>query len=116
MKSWRPLTLLNTDNKIYGKILANQLSTIVTDIVHHSQTGFVRGRHAAKNIIKIMEIISQSDITSEDNLLISYDFEKAFDSLEWQTIFFNFRIFQFWSQIYCNGENSIHRTFDLRSK
>ena len=58
LKSWYPLTLLNTDNKIYGKILANRMNYVLQKIVHHSQTGFVKGRLAAENILKIMEVIN----------------------------------------------------------
>ena len=56
-------------------------------MVHQSQTGFVKGRYAAENIIKIMEIIQQSDANKQDNLIISYDFEKAFNTLEWSAIY-----------------------------
>ena len=81
--------LLNTDNKVYGKILANRLSYVIVEanLIHHSQTGFMKGHQAAENIIKILELVAHSDVQQEDNLLISYDFEKAFDTLEWESIF-----------------------------
>ena len=87
VKSWRPLTILNADNKLYGKILANRLVCAADEVIHHTQTGFIKGRSAAENILKIMELISFSEAQKLDNLLISCDFEKAFDSVEWEAIF-----------------------------
>ena len=43
LKCWRPLSLLNTDNKIYGKILANRLQFAANEIIHESQQGFLAG-------------------------------------------------------------------------
>ena len=41
LKSWRPLTLLNTDYKIISKVLATRLKVILEKIVHSDQTGFL---------------------------------------------------------------------------
>ena len=73
-------------------------AVVMTNLVHHSQTGFIRRRHAAENIIKIMQIIDQSDQLAQNNLLMSYDFQKGFDSLEWETIFSTLASFNFGSQ------------------
>ena len=86
LASWCPLTLLNTDNKIYGKILANRLQQTFDKIIHHSQTGFVKGRHLAENILKINEVINYCDKHKEDGLL-SFDFRKAFDTVEFEALF-----------------------------
>ena len=95
IKNWHPLTLLNTDNKLYGKILANRLNYAIPVIIHHTQTGFIKGKQAAENILKIMQLISHSDKMMEDNLIISFDFEKAFDSVEWNLIFASLVEFNF---------------------
>ena len=87
VSSWRPLSLLNVDNKIYGKILANRLQVFLTKIIHHSQTGFIKNRHLAENIIKILSVIDRCDKEGIDGFLISFDYLKAFDRLEWNTIF-----------------------------
>ena len=70
VKLWRPLTLLNTDNKIYGKILANRLTLALDEIIHYNQMGFIKRRHAAENI-KIMELMNKLETELEDNLLIN---------------------------------------------
>lgn len=45
VSSYRPISLLPTETKIIGKILANRLKKHICDIIHPDQTGFMPGRH-----------------------------------------------------------------------
>ena len=47
------------------------------------QSGFMKGRFIGQNIVNIMDIIHHTEENDIDALLISIDFEKAFDKLEW---------------------------------
>ena len=87
LQSWRPLSLLNTDNKIYGKILANRLQMAIQSLIHHSQQGFLADRMMTENVVKIQQVMQHCEDENIDALLISYDFWKAFDTLEWECIF-----------------------------
>lgn len=42
--NWRPITLLNTDYKIFTKALALRLQRVMGRLVHPDQTGFMSGR------------------------------------------------------------------------
>ena len=87
VNSWRPLSLLNTDNKIYAKVMANRLQECFGDIIHESQTGFIKNRYMSENIIKLQEIMEYTMANSLPGVVISFDFAKAFDTLEWPSIF-----------------------------
>lgn len=50
--SYRPISLLNTDAKLLAKILAKRLENIIPTLIHHAQSGFVKGRAAVTNIRK----------------------------------------------------------------
>ena len=84
LKCWRPLTLLNTDYKIYSKLLANRFQQVLDTIISNDQTVFVKGRYMAENIIKMMNLLEYCNQTRHSAVVLSIDFEKAFDKLEWQ--------------------------------
>ena len=50
IKSWRPLTLLNSKYKIASGILAQRLKKIINKIIHDNQYGFVNGKNASDMI------------------------------------------------------------------
>ena len=95
IKSWRPLTILSGDNKIYSKLLANRLKNVQPHLIHHSQTGFLQGRQLSENIMKICEIMEHCQVKNIDALLISFDFAKAFDTIQWPAIRKAFQVSNF---------------------
>ena len=86
LNNWRPLSLLNADYKIYSKCLANRMQEVLPDLIHPSQTGLMKNRYLGENIIKIQELMYAADIQKTDGIIISFDFYKAFDSVEWGAI------------------------------
>ena len=96
LSSWRPLSLLNVDNKIYGKILANRMQKTLSEIIHPSQTGFVKGRLLAENIHKILSVLENCQNKKVDGFLVSFDFYKAFDTLEYQAAYLALEKIRIW--------------------
>ena len=86
LKNWRPLTLLNTDYKIIAKALSNRLTKILPFIIEDDQTGYVSGRFIGCNIRLIEDILSQTTKLNIAGILLTIDFEKAFDSIRWHFI------------------------------
>ena len=95
LQNWRPITLLNVDYKIASKAIAKRLEPLLPKIVHPDQTGFIKGRYIGENIRLISDIL---DITLKQKLpgiLISLDFRKAFDTLEWPFMYHVLECFNF---------------------
>lgn len=89
VKNWRPITLLNTDYKIVTKAVALRLQSCIKSVIHPDQTGFVKGRYIGTNLRTIQDIIDcqETSVTHHsDPYILSFDYEKAFDSVQWLAI------------------------------
>ena len=114
LPNWRPITLLNVDCKIAAKAKAKRLESVLPNLIHPDQTGFVKGRYFGENIRPITDIMEQTKLQNIPGILLSLDFRKAFDSLEWPFImktldYFNFGsdIKQWVSTFYTNIESAV---------
>ena len=86
LKNWRPITLLNIDYKILTTVLANRIKKHLEKIVTDSQKGYVKGRYIGECTRTILDILSETEDKNIPGLLLLLDFEKAFDSIEWNFI------------------------------
>ena len=87
LKNWRPISLLNVDYKIMSKCLATRLKSKLSKLTHHNQAGYVQDRNILENIRAITDIIEYTKRTNKPGILLCIDFEKAFDSLEWNFMY-----------------------------
>ena len=83
LKNWRPISLLNVIYKIGSASIANRLKRILPKLIHEDQTGFVKGRYIGDNIRLLYDMIHHLDEEKLPGLLVSIDYEKAFDSVDW---------------------------------
>ena len=86
LQNWRPITLLNVDYKIASKAIAKRIEPLLSFLIHPDQTGFVKGRYIGENIRLISDIMEQTKNLNCPGILLSLDFQKAFDTLEWSCI------------------------------
>lgn len=81
--SYRPLSLLNADLKIYAKVLARRIQDHMSTLVHCDQTGFIKGRMTADNVRRLLHIVDTAAGKNTPSVVLSLDAMKAFDKLEW---------------------------------
>uniref|UniRef100_A0A8D0GHQ7 Reverse transcriptase domain-containing protein n=1 Tax=Sphenodon punctatus TaxID=8508 RepID=A0A8D0GHQ7_SPHPU len=79
---YRPISLINTDAKIFTKILADRLKLIIPEVIEMDQTGFMPGRLGIDNIWKVIDLITYIKQKNKPAAIISLDAEKAFDLVE----------------------------------
>ena len=87
IKNLRPISLINADAKIASKILAKRLEKVLPEIIHSNQNAFVKGRYIFDAIRTIDHVIEYTKEKNLSGVLVAIDFEKAFDTLN-----FNFLI------------------------
>lgn len=95
IKNWRPLTLMNVDYKIYSKALSLRIKEVMPYIISEDQTGFMAGRDISLNSRKLLDIMRFVDEQNLAAILVQIDYEQAFDSLEYDSIWGAMRYFNF---------------------
>ncbi len=82
--SYRPLSILNAEIKIYAKVLAIRLEPHMTKLIHHNQTGFIKTCHAADNIHRLLHVLRFFQDIPSPCAVLSLDAKQAFDHLKWE--------------------------------
>ena len=95
MNNYRPITVTNCDYKIFSKLLALRLQSVIKSIIHKSQSGYIKGRSISNNIRLIDDIIKFANEENIPGLAVSLDFSKAFDSLSKSSILYALDCFNF---------------------
>ena len=91
--SYRPLSLLNSDQKIVAKVLTNRLNSHVGTLIHSDQTGFIPDRFAFSNTRRLLNIMYSTNLPH--SAVISLDAKQAFDQIEWRYMFATLKKFGF---------------------
>ena len=64
--------------------MARRLENVLPHLIERDQTGYIKGRYISENIRVITDIIEQHE--HKEGMILFLDFEKAFDSLEWNNL------------------------------
>jgi len=112
LKNWRPISLLNVDYKILSGVLARRMKGVLSTIIGETQKGFLRNRFISENTRLVYDVIDYLKRSDKNGVLLLIDFEKAFDSLDWDFISrvleaYNFGIdFRKWFRVLYNDAKS----------
>ena len=112
LKNWRPITLLNAIYKIMSSAIANRLKTVLNKSIHQDQKGFITGRYLGENIGLVYDILFETKQQNIPGLLLTIDFQQAFESISWKFIhkvldYFNFGpSIKHWIRLFQSGVES----------
>lgn len=80
--NYRPITLLNTDYRLYALVLARRLGPLLPDCIGPEQTAFVPGRCIGDNIMALQLLPSVLRRRGRWAIAVFCDFSKAFDTID----------------------------------
>jgi len=112
LKNWRPVSLLNIDYKIATKTIARRVEKVLPNIIHPCQLGYVKGRFIRESIRLIADIMDFTKPKNIPGVAVFLNFEKAFDSIEWNYIQKSLETFNFglqlcqWVRVFYNNISS----------
>lgn len=86
IRSYRPITLLNSSYKIISSAIANRMKKIMPEVIGREQTGFIKGRNIADNTRLTYDLIQQLKAEKRTALFLSLDIQDAFNSVNWEFV------------------------------
>ena len=114
LNNWRPITLLNVDYKIIARALAQRLQKVISKVVSADQNGYIKNRFIGFSIRQIQDIIDYAEECNLEGVILFLDYQKAFDSIEWNFIYmalekfgFGNAFINFVKMLYKNANNRI---------
>ena len=66
---------------------AKRLQTVIGKLISKYQSAYIKGRYIGDNARLILDIFEYRNDNDQDGILLFLDFEKAFDSIEWNFLF-----------------------------
>nr|GEX48982.1 RNA-directed DNA polymerase, eukaryota [Tanacetum cinerariifolium] len=75
--------LIGSVYKVVTKILANRLSTVISDLVSNTQSVFVKNRQILDGPFILNEALAWCKRKKKQALIFKVDFAKAYDSVRW---------------------------------
>ena len=93
-------------------VISNRLKIVLHNLIHEDQKGFIAGRFIGENIRLIYDVLFETKNQNIPGLLLSIDFEKAFDTVSWKFISKTLDYFNFgdsvkkWIKLFQNGAES----------
>ncbi len=95
--SYRPISLLCCDEKLFTKIFAIRINNVITSIIHPDQRGFVKGRTSADSLRCLLHLIWHVKDSDTPTAALSLDTNnpKAFDHVSWSYLIFALQEFGF---------------------
>ena len=93
--NWRPISLINVDAKVGSIAIASRVEKVIQKLIHYNQCAYVKDRSTFDALRTAEDIMYYSKLNNTPGLMVAIDFEKAFDSVNWNFLFDTLHCFGF---------------------
>jgi hypothetical protein len=83
IKDFRPISLMHVLSKLFSKMLANRQALRLGEMIHVSQSAFMKGRFIQDNFKVVQGTAKLLHARKWPSLLVKVDIARAFDSVAW---------------------------------
>ncbi|GAU31165.1 hypothetical protein TSUD_315900 [Trifolium subterraneum] len=83
LNDFQPISLVGSLYKFLAKVLTNRLRMVIGSVISESQTAFMKDRQILDRILIANEAVDEARRTKKELMLFKVDFEKAYDSVDW---------------------------------
>ena len=83
IRQFRPITVLNVIHRIFSKVCALRLASILEHLTHPYESAFLKGRRIHDGILALHEIVHEVRTRHQKGVFLKLDFQKAYDRLDW---------------------------------
>ncbi|KAJ9543812.1 hypothetical protein OSB04_023519 [Centaurea solstitialis] len=83
LNDFRPISLVGVVYKVISKVLAERMKVVMERIISDVQSAFLKGRSILDGVLVANETVSYIKGSKRKALIFKVDFEKAYDSVNW---------------------------------
>ena len=77
------------------KVLSRRIKKVIEKVIYGSQSAFLSRRGLLDNVLVVNEVLDDLKRRKKSGVIVKLDFEKAYDSVSWEFLFYMMRILGF---------------------
>lgn len=83
IQQYRPICLLNVCYKIFTKVCTSRINAVASSMIKPTQSAFMFERHILEGVVVLHETVHEMHTRKLNGLILTIDFEKAYDKVRW---------------------------------